>query len=307
LKSYFFKIGNVNFSIFSDVHLKALNTYKYRKYQIDKNNSQFDLFFEELKEERCEDCSYKLSFQDKTRLSDSVGWAKYWSKYKVIDFKQIASKLKLCIQHPYMNQIGFSFNRIIIRNFLLKKIYYIYPNEKKPIFSDLAFHAMYRNLIAPFFLLYSSAILHGAAVNIGGKIAVFIAPDEGGKTTVVTKFNQNKILSDDQILIKMEKDRINVYSTPFGTLGNSLQKGELGGIFYLKKSNKFQLLPMSKTDLIKFLWNEHKLTWVTLPKKLRFVAFNLITDFCYYAPIYKMEFPIDYIDWDEIDKVMKVK
>lgn len=204
-----------------------------------------------------------------------------------------------------MVQIELTWNRIIVRDFAHRELNLFYPIEKKKDFSDPIFRAGYRNLIASTLPVFSAVLIHGAGIIKNGKTAIFLAPDEGGKTTVVTKLNQNIILSDDQILIKMEKDKINVYSTPFGTLGNSLQKGELGGIFYLKKSNKFQLLPMSKSDLIKFLWNEHKLIWFDLPKKLRSLAFNLITDFCYYAPVYKMKFPKDYVDWDAIDRAMK--
>lgn len=140
---------------------------------------------------------------------------------------------------------------------------------------------------------------------IGNKAAIFHAPDEGGKTTLVSQYDKNKILSDDQVCIKKNNGKIKAYSTPFGQIGNSTLSADVKGIFHLEKSDKFEISSMDKNELIKFLWMEHKFVWFCLPLDLRTAAFNLIVDYCTRHPVYKLKFPKNYVDWDAVESALK--
>jgi len=104
-------------------------------------------------------------------------------------------------------------------------------------------------------------------------------------------FPPKNILNDDQIVIKKEKGSFFAFSTAFGSLGSEFQCGKLGVIFLLKKSSFFNVSKISKLEVIKFLWNDHFLYTISMPKKIRIMIFDLLWEFISKHPCFYLQFP----------------
>jgi hypothetical protein len=148
-------------------------------------------------------------------------------------------------------------------------------------------------------------MLHSSSSVLNNKAALFLAKDEGGKTTVMKSAKPRDVLSDDQNIIKKEDGVFFVHSTPWSTFLNGPQKAGLGGLFLLEKASEFSLVRIHPVDMLTSLWTEHEGYTLFMPKKLRVAAFDLLREACRSVPTYRMRFPKDYIDWDAVDRAME--
>lgn len=297
---YFYRIATVDFKVTLPAVPKVFKSPLYQKFQIKNNRPDFGLFFEEI--EKKQDI-YPFSFLSPGKIASlrkTISWSPRWEKNRILHSRQLVNKLTGALDRPGWTQVMLAFNRVVVRDFQNKQIYYLYPQGQEKIFVDMDFRAMYRNLIAPFFVLFYGLLLHGGAVTHDQQSIVFHAPDEGGKTTFALNFESSCILSDDQVAIREEDDDFRIYGTPFGTMGGKTGPCRLGAILMLEKSKNFRIEPVSPTVLIEFLWNEHKMIWMFLPIELRKRAFQLLADYCYSAPVYRLYFPRQGIDRDKI-------
>ena len=152
-----------------------------------------------------------------------------------------------------------------------------------------------------FFHNFNAMLIHSSCVDFNGKAAVFLAMDEGGKTTAASLFANGRVLSDDQNLFRLQDDDSwRVYGTPWTTFepnpGFSIPKA----FFLLKKANEFSLKPLTKTELLAFLWNEHHKSRLMIPKHYHTKILDLMRNLSASAPVYLMSFPKDYVDQDAI-------
>lgn len=84
---------------------------------------------------------------------------------------------------------------------------------------------------------------------------LFVGQSGAGKTTMATfmaKHQQNKILSDDRIILRAKDSKIFIYGTPWH--GESKyaapEKVELKKIFFLKQGLKNEILPMKQAEAV---------------------------------------------------------
>jgi len=161
--------------------------------------------------------------------------------------------------------------------------------------------------IANFMHHFNALFVHSSAVIIENKAALFIAPDEGGKTTIAEILHKKyPIITDDQNVIRKEGDKYYCYGTPWGVyITNKSTKVKLGGIFLLEKSDKFKLTPLNSNFIFAFLCREHYANFTYLRDDGRKKYFGLLSDICNKFPAYKLQFSKDYIDPDAIAAVMK--
>jgi hypothetical protein len=136
-----------------------------------------------------------------------------------------------------MVHIALNWNRAIIRDFIHNEIHFFYPAEKKSEFSTPIFNARFRNLVANALTRLSAVLIHGAGAIISDKTAVFLAPDEGGKSTAINLSTEEEILSDDHIVLQGEIGNVMVHSTPFGFKTCGPREAELGAFFLLEKAD----------------------------------------------------------------------
>ena len=179
-------------------------------------------------------------------------------------------------------------------------IYYL-SSKKKSLESS----AVGPGILAPFLPLFGAFMLHSSSSVLNNKAALFLARDEGGKTTVMKSAKPRDVLSDDQNIIKKENGVFFVHSTPWSTFPNGPRKARLGGLFLLKKANEFSLSRINPVDMLAYLWAEHVGYTLFMPKKLRVAAFDLLQEACRSVPTYRMRFSKDYIDWDAVDRAME--
>ncbi|MBN2400314.1 MAG: hypothetical protein JXI33_08250 [Candidatus Aminicenantes bacterium] len=159
-------------------------------------------------------------------------------------------------------------------------------------------------MLAPFLPNFEACLLHAAAVVRNGRAAVFLAPDEGGKTTAARLAPSGTILGDDQVLARLSADGFEISGTPWGLHVDSKLKAPLSGFFLLEKASDFSLTPLRTRELLPLLWTEAECHTAIMPRRLKKKAFALTYELAAAVPAWKMSFKKDDINWDEIDKKM---
>jgi hypothetical protein len=301
----FYQIGNIKIKISSDIVLPTKKNALYKKFLVPAKDADAHYFFFELKRK-----SYSLSalgVEEKKALSRTLVFPERWLSNSVFRSPAVREAIQHCLLEPELFHLTLAWNRLIIRNFAENEFYFFYHPENKSEMSDPMFIARFRNLISLSMANDFSFLLHGAGVMTRNGAALFLAPDEGGKTTLIKKFAANKILGDDQIVVRLVKNNFYLCSTPFGTMTCGPAESKLGGIFIIKKSKKFKILPANVNDVLRFLWKESFFTTIVLPKTLRTHVFDLLCQLCRRIPSYYIHTPIDSLDFKAIDEAMAEK
>jgi len=162
-----------------------------------------------------------------------------------------------------------------------------------------------RLIFSSFMTSFSSLLLHCAGLILGPGAAIFFAPDEGGKTTVVSLSGKKfPVLNDDQVILKDEGGTIYAHGTPFGAFNSGPIKAELKGIFMLKQADFFKIEPLSPLEIIECIWGEHIGYTHFLPLRNRQAAFNILYDALHQAPVYNLYFQEHAIDWNKIESAL---
>ncbi len=234
-----------------------------------------------------------------------VDFQKHWLDNPIFQSPDVRRVVMRCLDRPELVHIALNWNRAIFRNYAHNEITLFYPPEKRKEFANPLFHARYRNLFFAFLPCFSALLIHGAGIIRKDRAVVFLAQGGGGKTTVANHALSETILSDDQIILYKNNNRITVHSTPFGAKGQCPQHARLSGLFLLEKACHFELIPLKPGEILQFIWKEHFHNWYVLPRELRIRAFDILYHACTRVPVYKMRFPKDYVDWDAIDRAME--
>jgi hypothetical protein len=161
------------------------------------------------------------------------------------------------------------------------------------------------NLLVTFLPQFAGLMVHCAGLIRNDRAALFLAPDAGGKSTVLKRATDGFILSDDQVILRKKEKIFIAHATPLGLMTSGPGSAPLGGIFILHKSDHFALEPLSPLELLRAFWQDPGNLSRLLPKNLKLRAFDLFYDICHQVPVYRMSFPKHYVDWDAIDSVMK--
>ncbi|MEI6614301.1 MAG: hypothetical protein WCL37_05340 [Chrysiogenales bacterium] len=170
--------------------------------------------------------------------------------------------------------------------------------------TELGNHGIGPAMLALFMPHFSAMLLHASALVRNNRTAIFLAPDEGGKTTAALLASSGTILSDDQVLVRQTHVGFQASGTPWGLYCNSKLQAPLSGLFLLEKSGHFALNPLPPKELSRYLWEEHKNQLAILPPPLQTKARKIIVAISNSAPTWKLSFAKDAIDWEAIDKAM---
>lgn len=292
---YQLKIGGLRQSIFSDIRIPLLKTNKFLKYSFKNKSCSAKIYFSLLQQSSKHNSP--LTIIEKEALLKTIGFPKMWLESKALCYPQIRAAIQNCLIYPELSYISLCWNRIFIQNFDTNEFYIFYPPEKQKIFNDPAFLAGFRNSIWGIYPKYSSMLIHGASVIIKNKAALFLAPDEGGKTTTISHFDKENVLSDDQIVLSKNNKEINIYSTPFGTISPGNKFAPLGGIFLIHKAPFFRIEKANPKKLLEFIWNEHLMNSIIIPQKMRIELFTILYETVKQIPIYDI-----YLKKGEIDQ-----
>lgn len=245
-----------------------------------------------------------LDSKERERIVRSVGFPQRWLDNPLLRSPEIRASVRACLDRPELAHIGLRWNRAIIRNFARSELDFFYPPGERKSFAEPLILARYRNSLANFLPNFSAVMIHGSGMIRKGIAALFLAPDEGGKTSVVEHSTGEPILNDDHVILRQEGNVVTAHGTPFGPITSGPQQARLGGVFLLEKAPCFDLISVQASEVLQFLWDEHMHVWVVLPKSLRLRVFQILYEACHRAAVYRMRFPKDYVDWDAVDAAM---
>lgn len=275
----------------------------FRLHCVDSNDPEITVSFHEIHDNE----SHEKLHQDQIyKLSNSLGFKTRWLDTDWSSIPKIAIRLRKAADHPESIQIEFAWNRIIIRDFLKMSLDYFYSPSQSDRFRGPFFSGIFKNSIAPLLFTCNCGFLHASGTCFAdGYAALFLAPDSGGKTTIIKHFAPGNILSDDQVGISFRAGKFGVFPTPFGTMFNPNANGLLGGLFFLQKANSFEINAISANKAFEIIWNEHEHYWHQIPIVYRKGVFTLIHDLCLSVPCYQLSFSPDHIDKQAIEDALK--
>jgi hypothetical protein len=243
-----------------------------------------------------------LQKKEKDILSGFILYPQMGPDSPILKSPMVRFQLRKCLNHQEDISLEMHAESFSIFDFYSKKLMIYYLSKRK---KSLESCAVGPGILAPFFPLFGAFMLHSSSSVLINKAALFLAKDEGGKTTVIKSAAARDVLSDDQNILKKEDGVFFVHSTPWSTFPNGPRKARLGGLFMLEKASEFGLVRINPVDMLIYLWAEHEGYTLFMPKKLRVAAFDLLREACRSVPTYRMRFPKDYIDWGAVDRAME--
>lgn len=216
----------------------------------------------------------------------------------------VKERLEACLDHPEQIRLTLHLFSIEIYDYQSHRIDVFYRSELQWVLENYPLENGVRRMFTSFLPSFSCVMLHSSGIIRNDRASIFVAPDAGGKSTVLKNRNEGIVLSDDQNVVRKEGGIFKVYSTPWGHLNSGPQSTPLGGLFFLEKAPDFKLISIKSREMFEFIWQEHMHVWDVLPKNLRRKAFEVLAEICYHTPCYRMQFPRDYVDWDAIDSAL---
>jgi hypothetical protein len=173
------------------------------------------------------------------------------------------------------------------------------------LFSSLSF------LLPHFKRLY----IHCSGFHMDGLAGCILGKNKSGKSTSSRLLSRAVLFDDDLNLVEIEKKRALLHSFDFDTLRSMGNPAEIRAIFQISKGKKFEVkrietqsaLSNAWTDHQQMFWNKNSV-WHPLSsegKKLRKQSFNLLADVVTSTPNYRLTFPRDYIDQEQIEAVLR--
>jgi hypothetical protein len=237
------------------------------------------------------------------RFSHSIGFNQETILSPLLHSEAVCSRLNSLMDHPEKVGLAISQSVAIIIDFDQHELDIFFGCTEDDDYSNRRLGSA---LYAPLLVAFSAVMVHSAGLICGDRAALFMAPDEGGKTTVVNQAPTEgcSILSDDQVILRQMDGVLMAHGTPWGLVTDGPKYARLGALFLLEQAEHFELSPLKVIDALEYLWNEHQGYWVLLPKALRLQAFDFINSICHQIPTYRMCFPKDYVDWNAINKIM---
>lgn len=150
---------------------------------------------------------------------------------------------------------------------------------------------------------YGGILIHASAVVDKNKGYVFVAPNDGGKTTVAQKTGK-VILSDDCVGLNRLNRKWHTWATPWGDI-NNYGRYPVAGIFFLVKSRRLKCSSLDKLSAIKRLFSNVSLSFPTSPQREPDIFENILSileTVCNEVPVYSLKFRKDDNIFDEIVK-----
>lgn len=107
------------------------------------------------------------------------------------------------------------------------------------------------------FLLFRDGafLLHAAAVMTGRGVWLFCGPSGAGKTTIARLAGHRRVLNDDTVAIRPDREGISAWSTPFyGDGGPSMATDNVGAriraVFFLAKAGGYSHRALRPVDVV---------------------------------------------------------
>ncbi|MBN1201880.1 MAG: hypothetical protein JXJ20_08510 [Anaerolineae bacterium] len=292
-----YRIGEIVFRVESDILFTGHVVDRLRQFEVDDTSP--DVFCRLHRVDPVDSVLPPLRSSEIACFPRCVCAPSYSPDCALLRTAAVRARLLACLSHPDWVSLELSSGSATILDFIQREFALYYT----PAY-NFSSHYLGVALFAPFLTIFSAVAVHSSSLVRDGTAALFVAPDEGGKTTAATLSPTGTILCDDQNILRKDGDSIFVHSTPWGRHTSGPQQARLGGIFLLEQALDFEMIPIRPVDALEFLWNEHLSYYSFLPNKLKTQAFNLFYDACCQVPVYRLHFTKDYIDWDAVHAAM---
>lgn len=222
---------------------------------------------------------------------------------EILQCRQLHKLLKECSSHSEALTVQTRSDSVTVLDFQRKSMNVFYSSKTA--------HNIERSRIGSvpfsFFLCnFMAVMVHCSCYSFNGTAAVFLAMDEGGKTTAASLCSEGHMLSDDQNVFRRHTDgRWLAHGTPWTTFAPNPGSAVPGGFFLLKKADDFSLKRLGSKELFAFLWGEHYPVRITTPRPYQRKLLDLFSELSSSAPVYLMRFPRDFIDQKAILDCLK--
>ncbi|MCK5115150.1 MAG: hypothetical protein KAR44_01030 [Candidatus Aegiribacteria sp.] len=226
----------------------------------------------------------------------------YWNSH-ILNFPPVRKLLEDCSNHGEQVTLEIRKHSLVIIDFLQHRMDIFYSRDNVHTIIEGRVDPL---IFTPFLHDIRALIVHSSCVSFDGRAAVFLAMDEGGKTTAANLCKGGRVLADDQIIFRKQDDGgWLAYGTPWTTFPPDPDHAVPAAFFLLEKADEFSLTELSSRELFSFLWGEHFKIRFQIPSMYQTTLFDLYRELSSSASVYLMKSPKDYIDQDAILKCMK--
>lgn len=291
-------LGEIDYLIQSDIEIPYLNENQFESFKNSSRNSTVKIEFKEIEkfDEKVSAAKANLDL-----VKRSILFKQSWIENPFFYSSQFWQVFEKSSKNPDFIKMELAWNRILFFDFLSNHFIYFYPSGSRNMFSGFEYQARVRNLAGFGLPGLQGMLIHSAGINMNNKGALFLAPDNGGKTTTVSLFKNDCILSDDQIVLRFRDNKACIYGTPFGSISSANKGIELKGIFLIKKAQSFRLTKIKASEVVKFIWDEHFFTICFLPREIKKRLFCSLADAVKNIPAFHLHLAKGHIDWKEIE------
>jgi len=305
------KIAGIIYQTEWNSWLPVLEAYHFERFRVDNVPPDVHHYIHQVDQERL--TMSPPSSNEIEYLSRFARWSKDLNS-PLFRSPQVRARLHDYLDqpvHPDLVDLISTQDLVVIRDFARRQLDLFYTPEFGGFFEEdhrfLPQHSVtanFRQIFSTFLPSFSAFLIHSSGVIRNGAAALFLGPDGGGKTSIVTPLAEGSILSDDQIILRKEGDISVAHGTPLSTITSGPCQVQVGALFMLDRATHFELTSLEPVDVVQCLWTEHRNYTHFLPKPLKIRAFEILSEVCHQAPVYRMRFPKDYVDWDAIDAAM---
>jgi hypothetical protein len=216
----------------------------------------------------------------------------------------VKAVLRDALAHPDAVQMELRATSITITN-LVRRRMDIFYQRGSPHFTHGTRH-LSSGMILPFLPALDAALLHSSGIVCRGVGGLFLAPDGGGKTTLIGLIRPgDDVITDDQNLVHKMGDRFYASGLPWCRVLGSTDPHPLGGLFFLEKAAAFDLISLRPMDALERIALDPQNTFGPLPRAFRFRAALLRVEIVRQVPAYRLRFTQDYVDWDAVTAAMR--
>jgi len=233
-----------------------------------------------------------------------------YSDSPLLRSEKVRNRIDYCNNHA--DQVALASHKfsVTIRDYKEHSAFVFYDKACRNLIKKSEPAELFRRLFVSFFPLYSALLIHASCLVRNGRAALFLAPDQGGKSTVASMaIDQDSgatVPGDDRILIKKQEPDFFAFGSPWGNITDSSVKGRVSAVFLINKAAEFKLKKIDPGHAIEYLWHEHRYDRFFLTKSLKSAVFELMVDLCRQAAVYQMDFSKDYVDWAAVEAAMEV-
>lgn len=297
---YHLRIGTLHFSVACSSAMDCLERSRFLAYSTDETKPDVSVHIFGIDEPPLR--RGPLTIKERAELTGGFAFpidrfeAPSWESPLLLD-EQVIQRLRDCSNHRSLVNLEIRMNSVTITDYLKHEIFLYFAQGVE---ENVASGRIDSHVFSCFMYDFDALMIHSSAVDWGGRAAVFLATDEGGKTTAAQLCTGGKILADDQVVFRRNDDRWCAHGTPWTTFPIEPGPSIPGAYFLLEKADSFSLTRLDSRELLSFLWDEQYTQRFHVPKAHQTLLFDLYRDLISFAPVYRMRFPVGRIDTEAI-------